>query len=505
MKYIFIILLIISYNLFSENIINISTEFDPKNNTIKRKILIPKAIKNNVLPYLKENYLPEKFKISSSDNQTIIISNTISENYPAVYTEKKDFFLTLNYHFEEDLFECDTMDNLRIIYTFTTGNFKKRFNFFANEAKLLKTNWKKINLFNLAITLGITILMLLVFYYNRNFETIFIGAISLVFSLILTGIIVYFLGKNPLSAIGALIKGSILSKDAIILTLFKATPLLFTGLSVAFAFKTGLFNIGAEGQLYIGGFFAAIAGYYLGNLPAIVLIPLCTLIGFITAGVWGLIAGILKAKFGSHEVINTIMLNYIAYSLTGYLVMLPAFKSPLDQNPQTYKISANAFLPKIFKYGELSLGFVFGILIAILIYILLKKSRIGYEIKAVGINQEAAKYGGISVSKNFLLSFFISAGIAGLAGVERALGYFHRFDKGLSPGYGFDGIAVALLANNSPLGVIITSILFGALKSGGSFMGRELGISKELVLIIQATIIFCIAASSLIKKYLYKK
>ena len=303
-----------------------------------------------------------------------------------------------------------------------------------------------------------------------------------------------------------LLSGTLGNSYGIGMVLFKATPLIFTGLSVAFAFKAGMFNIGAEGQMNIGAFAGAWAGFTLYSLPWFLLIPVSIIAAFIGGAVWGAIAGYLKARFGSHEVINTIMLNFIALALVSYLVnevyLVPA-------TIHTPEISPNAHIQRLdvltgaFKGSPFNLSFLLALLSCGVLYFIIRKTVFGYEVKTTGLNIDAAYYAKIKVKKIILASMAISGGFAGLAGVNFVNGYKHYFELGFSEGAGYIGIAVALMARNNPWGIVIVAVFFGILEFGGLTINTML--PKEIITILQALIIiFVIITSKVFDRKLLK-
>jgi len=334
-----------------------------------------------------------------------------------------------------------------------------------------------------------------------------LGAILLGF--IVGSVIMLFIGKNPLTAYSALLFGAFGDLNRIANTLARATPLIFTGLAVAFAFRCGLFNIGVEGQLLIGALSAAYVGTALVGLPVFVHLPLTILAAMLAAAVWGAIPGVLKAKRGVHEVINTIMMNFIAFAIVAFTITGP-LKAPGDI-PQSSEVLESAQLIRLSSIADwstsrLNAGILIALAVCVIIYFLLWKTTIGYEIRAVGLNLFAAEYGGISVKRNIVLAMAISGALAGLAGAERVLGFHGTYILGFSPGYGFEGIAVALLGKNHPVGVILAAILFGSLSSGGRWMSFETGVPTDIVTVLQAVIIFFVAAEGIVKTvFKYRK
>jgi simple sugar transport system permease protein len=332
--------------------------------------------------------------------------------------------------------------------------------------------------------------------------------LALTFALIVGVITILWAEKNPFKAYGALLAGSLGSLQGISETLVTATPLILTGLAIAFAFRCGMFNIGAEGQFIMGQMGAAWAGFTFKGLPMILHLPLTLLCGTMGGALWASVPGFLKAKRGVHEVINSIMMNYIALYLTHNLVT-GVLMAP-GQIPVTPAIADSAklfrFLTFINPTFRVNLGLVVALLAAWLVYLLLWKTTTGYEIRAVGINPHASRYAGINVSKSIMLAMVISGALAGTSGAVHVMGIQHKFVDVFSfIGYGFDGMAVALLGNNHPAGVVIGALLFGALSAGSSRMQLVAGVPKHIVTIIQAFIVFFVAAELIIKKLIARR
>lgn len=291
--------------------------------------------------------------------------------------------------------------------------------------------------------------------------------------------------------------------------LYRATPLIFTGLAVAFAFQCGLFNIGGEGQMVIGGFAITWIGFTFTGLPPILLIPLCVLGGAVAGAIWGGIPGYLKAKLGVHEVVNTIMMNWIAVALTQYLTMV--YKPPDTMIPHTEKIAKGAQLSRLFHYlnplgvdfprhNLLNTSIILAIIVVLVVYFILKRTKLGYEIRACGLSPSAAECAGISVAKNIVLAMAISGAIAGLAGVNQVMGYKHRFRYGVFEGLGFDGIGVALIGKSTPFGVVLAALLFGILDHGGLAIDVSTKVPREIILVLKATILIFVVVSTEISK-----
>jgi len=310
-------------------------------------------------------------------------------------------------------------------------------------------------------------------------------------ALLVSGIILALSGYDPVYAFKSLIKGAFGDQRVISEVLLQATPLIIIGAGLAVAFRCNMWNIGAEGQFYAGAVISGAMGIYLTSLPAFILVPLILVGGIVGGALWGMLAGWLKVRFGANEIVTTIMLNYIAIISTSYLVTGP-MQEAAGNLPQTDKIAEAARLYRFMPPTRLHIGFLIAIVVAILLYVLLFRSSTGYAIRAVGHNQETARYAGIDVGRNVLLAMGISGGAAGLAGAIQVAGLTFRLYQQISPGYGFTGIAVALLANNNPLGAIFSGILFGALRSGSEVMQISAKIPSVLVFAIQGLIILSV-------------
>ena len=281
-------------------------------------------------------------------------------------------------------------------------------------------------------------------------------------------------------------------------SLVTATPYILAGLGVALGFRCGLFNIGVEGQFFIGALCSAWVGYTFTNLPWFIHLPLAVLAGAMGGAFWGAIPGYLKAVTGAHEVVNTIMMNWIAFRLSDWLLNGPM--KATGYRPITPQIEATAALPRLFPPPlRFHAGFFLALVVAVLVYWLLFKTTVGFEIRAVGANPDAARYAGISITRNFVLAMFLSGALAGLAGAAQVLGTDHWVGQGFSAGYGFDAIALALLGKSHPLGVVIAGLLFGTLRSGATRMQSMAGIPIDIISIIQALVIIFVAAPAIIR------
>src|ERR1044072_2978347 len=353
--------------------------------------------------------------------------------------------------------------------------------------------------------------------------------IAVLVAFVVGGVIVWIIGDNPFEVYGLLLGSALTWPDGIGYTLFYATPLIFTGLAVAVAFRCGLLNIGAEGQLYVAAFACAWVSIKLGGtvikgfdgspivygsarLPGVVLVPLAVATAIVVGAVWGAIPGWLKARFGAHEVITTIMLNFIAISIISYFTQY-YYKAPGDPIMQSVPVGPAAHIPRLGDFVPglpsripVNVAFLLALLACALVYVFLWRTKWGYEIRATGANPSAAEYGGISVRKQIILAMAVSGGLAGMVGINEVLGYRYRYYHGFSAGYGFTGIAVALLGRNHPAGVLLAALLFGALIRGGLFVDIFTEhVSKDLVMVLQALVILFIAAEGIFKWILRRR
>jgi len=333
---------------------------------------------------------------------------------------------------------------------------------------------------------------------------ILVPIISIIIGLIVGAIVMVVSGYDPVQGYIALWTGIFGDSYSIGNTIRQITPYLLAGLAVAFAFRTGLFNIGVEGQLILGWLAAAWVGYAF-ELPKIIHLPLALLAAAAAGALWAFIAGFLKAKFKVHEVIATIMLNYTALYIANAVI-----KKLSDGSFKTERVHESAslrspFLRELTDNSSLHYGIIVALLMVIVMWFILEKTTRGYELKAVGFNKHAADYAGMSVNKNIILAMTISGMFAGLGGAMEALGTFQNASiKAGFTGIGFDGIAVALLGANTPLGVVFGASLFGSLKYGSLNMPNAAGIPEEIVSIIIALIIFFVASGYIIRVALQK-
>lgn len=356
---------------------------------------------------------------------------------------------------------------------------------------------------------------------NSLGQELLIPSLAVISGLIIGAIIIAVSGASVVDAYGALFKGSFGSLTELMAgiksytatgdqtellkaiypfteSLVAATPYILAGLSVAIGFRCGLFNIGAEGQLLIGSLCSVFVGYSLKGLPAFIHLPLALLAGAAGGAVWGMVPGYLKARFGAHEVVNTIMMNWIAFRLSDWLLSGPMKSSGF--RPVTPNVLATAELPRFFAAPlRFNWGFVIALAVAYGVYWFLFKTTLGFEIRSVGANPDSAKYAGMNIVRNFVFVMALAGGLAGLAGATQVLGVDHWVGQGFSAGYGFDAIALALLGKSHPFGVVLAALLFGFLRSGATDMQSMAGIPIDIISMIQGLIIVFIAAPDIIR------
>jgi ABC-type uncharacterized transport system permease subunit len=284
-------------------------------------------------------------------------------------------------------------------------------------------------------------------------------------------------------------------------TLVAATPLIFAGLAVAISFRSGVFNIGVEGQFVLGAFGAATAAIALKDQPVLVIILLSTVAGILTGAAWGFIPGFLKARTGAHEVITTIMLNYVAFQIVLFGLRSDFLRKEGSSEPISKVLSDFVRIPLIFDLPAIRLhwGFVVALVMAAVVSWFLFKTTKGFELRAAGFNPHAARYAGMSAGGSIILAMSLSGALAGLGGSMEVLGTVPQMSNDISSGYGFNAIALALLAGNRPAGIVVASLLFGALRTGGGLMQVKTGIPLDLLFFIQALVIMFGAAPGLIR------
>ncbi len=333
-----------------------------------------------------------------------------------------------------------------------------------------------------------------------------LSCISIILGLIVGAICIALAGADPIAGLTNLFWGGLKNTERIGNTIARATTLIFTGLSVAYAFRTGLFNIGAAGQMLIGGIAATALGLFV-PLPQILMLPLMIVAAIVAGGLWGFIPGILKAKFNVHEVVATIMMNWIAYWSVNFIV--PSYMKGAYLETESMALPANASLriPALTELtggSSINLGIVLAILAVVIIAIILDRTTLGFELKAVGYNRDGAEYAGIKVNKSIALSMMIAGALAGLGGLTFYAGYTSSIQIGVLPSQGFDGIAIALLGANNPYGTFLSAIFIAIMHEGKGLMGALTGIPPQIADTIIAVIIY-FAAISLLIEQLWKR
>lgn len=341
-------------------------------------------------------------------------------------------------------------------------------------------------------------------WWMRALRTAGVPLLSVVLAMIIGSIVMILTGSDPIAAWSALLQGAFGGPVQIGETIMRSTPLIFTGLAVAFGFRANLFNIGADGQLILGMLGAAWLGVVLAGMSPAIAIPLVFLGSALFGAAWAFIPALLKARVGAHEVITTMMFSWIGLYFTSWLVT-----GPLADNsgiPQTQMLSQSMWLLTLDRFVpglppiRAHVGFLIAIALAFVVAWVLRRTTLGYEVRATGFNPSAAQNGGISVGWTTIRALCLSGALAGMAGASEVLGVQHRmFDQvSAGSGFGFTGIAVALLAKNDPIAVIFAALLFGALSAGAGTMQLEANVSQKIITIVQALVIFFVGAETII-------
>ena len=313
----------------------------------------------------------------------------------------------------------------------------------------------------------------------------------IVFALLAGAVLILLSGNNPLAAYGSLFSGAFIGRGAFANTLFNATPLIVTGLAITVAFKANLFNMGVEGQMYVGAFAAALVGFSFSGLPPVLHVLLCMLAAAIAGGLFALIPGILKGLLDVNEMVVTIMLNYVAVLFIDHLTNTTFYSG--EGFSATHKIAESAALPRLFPYSQLNGAFFIALLLVAAVWFIFRRTVLGYKIKAMGHNIRFAEACGMQTRSSVVKIMVLSGILAGIAGSGEVLGVHGRFIAGFSPGYGWDGMTIALLGQLNPLGVLIAALFFGVLKNGGSTMELMIGVPRSIISIIQGLMIFFLA------------
>lgn len=354
-------------------------------------------------------------------------------------------------------------------------------------------------------------------YSNLLRHPLTVVLLSIVIGLLVGAVVLLVAGYPPLQAYSALLSGIFSRPRYMVQVVIRSTPLILTGLSVAFAFRTGLFNIGAEGQYIMGGVAAVLVGTQL-SLPPVLHLIACLLAGMLAAGLWGAFSGLLKAKYGIHEVITCIMLNWIALYFNNFMVSRPWLKKPgseasIEVAPGAWSMvlgqwktsdegmayfAEHPALRDVLLRTDLNYGILIAIVVVAVIWFLLNRTTLGFELRGVGFNKDAAEAAGVNIRRRLILSMAVAGALAGLAGALQITGTgLHRINTlAVHEGFGFDGISVALIASSSPFGCILSALLFGALKYGSASVQSVVGAPSEIINIIIGTIVFCVALST---------
>lgn len=326
---------------------------------------------------------------------------------------------------------------------------------------------------------------------------ILLSLVALLLSLLVSSVVILIAGYSPFEAYGAMLKGAFGSGYYLAQTIGTAIPLIFSGLAMAIAAKVGVFNIGIEGQMIVGALPAALVGTYVTGLPGWLHLPLCILVAAVAGGLWAMLAAVLKNKLQINEVILTIMLNYIASYTIEYLVNNP-FRAE-GQVVRTEQIQPTAEMTTLVPHTRLYTGIFLALAAAIVLWFVLKKTRFGYELRAVGSNPDAAEAAGINKKKYVLWAMFLSGALAGIGGAGEVLGLYGYYISSMTSGYGFDGIAIATMGRNNPFGTVLAALLFGALRNGATGMNRSTKIPGEFIQVLQALVILFVSTPGIIR------
>lgn len=327
----------------------------------------------------------------------------------------------------------------------------------------------------------------------RTAQAIAMPAAAVLVALASGAVLLALSGFNGWDVFDVMLVGVFSDTRSVAEILLKAIPLILIGVGLCVAFRCSIWNIGAEGQLYAGAVAATVVGVSFEGLTPWLYVPLVMIAGALAGAAWAGIAGLLKVYFRASEIVTTIMLNYIALISTSYLVTGP-LKDAAAAYPQSARLFKEAWMPRILPPTRLHIGILVAIALAIAFYVFLFRSSAGFAVRVVGTNQHAARYAGMNVGRNVLLAICISGAMAGLAGAFEVAGVTHRLYQNISPGYGFEGIAVALLANNNPFGAIFSGILFAVLRSGSELMQITAQVPQVLVSVIQGMVILSVVA-----------
>ena len=332
---------------------------------------------------------------------------------------------------------------------------------------------------------------------SDRFDSLFGQGLAILFALGLGALVILTVDESPVRVFLTLLNGAFGSPERIAGTLLQTTPILICGIAACISFRGGLFNIGIEGQLFMGGFWATWVGFSF-NLPPALHLLLAMAAAVIAGMAWIAIPAFFRARYKTNEVVSTILANYVAILFTSYLT-INWFKRSGGQS-ETPPIFESAYLPELFSFSRLNWGLIIGLVLAIGVYLFFTRTARGYAVSEMGANPKFAEYGGIDIKKQTFLVLIASGAVGGLAGGVEALGVHHRFMEGFAPGFGFDGVIAALLANGNPIGTIFTALFFGALRSGSLLLEVDTTASREIITVIQALIILAVSAQITIRR-----
>ena len=335
---------------------------------------------------------------------------------------------------------------------------------------------------------------------NASLRDLFLSIFfAVVFGIVASGSLLLFLGKNPVDAY-ILLASSIVRDGYTFAEIFvKATPLILAGLAFALPYKASLFNIGAQGQFYIGALAASAVSLALGErIPALPALVLVVVAAGLAGGLWGSFIGFVKARFNSNEFLISMMSTYVALAVMNYFLRT-ALMEAKHEYPQTDSFAAPLWLPTLFDGTRLHVGFIAAILLAIVVWVILQRTDLGYRIRVVGLNPHAARLAGIESGRIYISTFFLAGTLAGLAGVTETNGVQHMLVQGFNPTLGAEGIGIAILANANPIGIIFAAILFGALKVGGTVMGQMSGIPASIIEIMEGFVMVFVILSHFVR------
>lgn len=326
----------------------------------------------------------------------------------------------------------------------------------------------------------------------------FLPVFSVLFGLLMSGLMMLLLGYNPLTIYSKMLNYAFRDIYNIADIFAKATPLILTGLAFGFAFRASLFNIGAQGQFYIGAIMAVACALKLGSLPSCLILVICFIMSLIGGSLWAAFIGYVKARFNANEFLVSMMLTYVAIAIMNFLLG-GLLKEVKGEYPQTDVIPKNGWLPSLVPHTRLHWGFVVALLIALVAYIILWRTSLGYKIRMVGFSRDAARYAGINVEKIYVIVFFISGAFAGIAGFTEVNGMQHMLIQGFNPMIGAEGIGIAILGNAHPLGIVISALLFAALKVGGNLVVQTSKIPASIISIMEGFVMLSVILSYFIR------